>query len=63
MLRREREPEAAAPRLTPVADERADRVHRARVELGHAVQIEPRLEDAFLYVMNFTAPQKLGAVA
>ncbi len=46
---------------------RSDGVHVRTVgerrPSADAVQIEPRLEDAFLYVMNFTAPQKLGAAA
>jgi ABC-2 type transport system ATP-binding protein len=46
---------------------RSDGVHvrtvGERKPFADAVQSEPRLEDAFLYVMNFAAPQKLGAVA
>src|SRR5258706_8268762 len=46
---------------------RADGVHMRTVgerkPTADAVLTEPRLEDAFLYVMNFDAPQKLGAAA
>jgi ABC-type multidrug transport system ATPase subunit len=46
---------------------RSDGVHvrtvGERKPSADAVQTEPRLEDAFLYVMNFAAPQKLGAAA
>ncbi len=46
---------------------RSDGVHvrtvGERKPSADAVQTDPRLEDAFLYVMNFAAPQKLGAVA
>ncbi len=46
---------------------RSDGVHVRTVSQrkphADATQADPRLEDAFLYVMNFAAPPKLGAVA
>ena len=40
VLARERQTEVPVARLAPVADERADRIHRAFVERRHAVQVE-----------------------
>jgi ABC-type multidrug transport system ATPase subunit len=46
---------------------RGDGVHvrtvSERKPTPEAVPADPRLEDAFLYVMNFTAPPRLGAAA
>src|SRR5689334_8952731 len=55
MLAGERQPEAPAARLAPVAHERTDRVHRALVELRHRVQVEAERADTLWDVAAYGA--------
>jgi hypothetical protein len=58
MLAGEREAEATTARLTPVADERADRLHRVFVERRHCVQVESERSDAIRNVSAHAAQRE-----